>query len=199
MNAIVTMTNGQAARITSAEIAYLVGKRHDNVKRTIDALKVAALERFASHEGQHNARNAAKLLGIRERLFTTWLIAHDWMYRDHGGRLCAKSGRLADGCLDTAPVEIRRSDYTETVSQPRITQKGPITAHGRGEKDRRPEHCDDLSEDRRWTTPRAVQARDAILWVSTEIDARVASVIAERNMGHAMWQPKCDSMRQLNQ
>lgn len=37
------------------------------------------------------------------------------------------------------------------------------------------------------------------LWVSTEIDAWVASVIAERNMGHAMGQPKCDSMRQLNQ
>lgn len=89
-----------------------------------DAPKVAALERFASHEGQHNVRNAAKLLGVRERLFTAWLIAHDWMYRDHSGRLCAKSGRLSDGCLDTVPVEVQRSTGIHTYPQPFITQKG---------------------------------------------------------------------------
>lgn len=86
--------------------------------------KAIALERFANHEGQHNVRNAAKLLGVRERVFITWMIAHNWLFRDHSGRLCAKSGRLADGCLDTVPVDIRRSDGTHTVPQPVVTQKG---------------------------------------------------------------------------
>lgn len=88
------------------------------------APKVAALDRFASHDGKHNTRSAAKLLGIREKVFIPWLIGHDWYYRDHGGRLCAKSGRLGDGCLDTVPVEIQRSDGIQTVPQPVITQKG---------------------------------------------------------------------------
>lgn len=90
------------------------------------APKVAALDRFASHEGQHNVRNTAKLLGIREKAFVTWLLGHDWMYRDHSGRLCAKAAKLADGCLDTVPVEIRRTEFTETRPQPVVTQKGLV-------------------------------------------------------------------------
>lgn len=89
-----------------------------------DAPKVAALERFAGHEGQHSIRTTAKLLGLREKLLIPWMIGHDWLYRDHGGRLSAKAGRLADGCLDTVPVEIMRSTGIHTVAQPMVTQKG---------------------------------------------------------------------------
>lgn len=114
-------TMSEALRLAADQADRIEALEH---KVSEDAPKVAALERFASHEGKHNVRNAAKLLGIRERLFTTWLIAHDWMYRDHSGRLCAKSGRLADGCLDTVPVEVQRSDGIHTCPQPFITQKG---------------------------------------------------------------------------
>lgn len=38
MNALATLTSGSAASITSAEIAELTGKRHDNVRRTIETL-----------------------------------------------------------------------------------------------------------------------------------------------------------------
>lgn len=114
---------------TMAEALRLAADQAERIEQQQAALaeqapKVAALERFTSHDGKHNVRNAAKMLGIREKLLIPWMIAHDWMYRDHGGRLCAKAGRLADGCLDTMPVEIPRSDGIQTVAQPVITQKG---------------------------------------------------------------------------
>lgn len=114
---------------TMAEALRLAADQAERIEQQQAALaeqapKVAALERFANHDGKHNVRNAAKMLGIREKLLIPWMIAHDWMYRDHGGRLCAKAGRLADGCLDTMPVEIPRSDGIQTVAQPVITQKG---------------------------------------------------------------------------
>lgn len=88
------------------------------------APKVAALERFADHEGKHNTRNSAKILGVRERQLITWLLACDWYYRDHAGRLCAKADKIAAGHLDTLTVEIRRSDGIQLVPQPVVTQKG---------------------------------------------------------------------------
>lgn len=86
--------------------------------------KAIALDRFASHDGQHNVRNASKLLGVRERLFVTWVITNHWLYRDHSGRLCARADKIAAGLLDTVPVDIQRSDGVQTLPQPVITQKG---------------------------------------------------------------------------
>lgn len=88
------------------------------------APKVAALDRFANHEGRHNTRNSAKILGVRERQLITWLLACNWYYRDHAGRLCAKADKIAAGHLDTLTVEIRRSDGIQLVPQPVVTQKG---------------------------------------------------------------------------
>lgn len=88
------------------------------------APKVAALDRFASHNSQHNMRNSAKVLGVQEFKFKTWLLAHRWFYRDHNGRLCAYADKIADGLLDTEPVEIMRSAGVQIVPQPVITQKG---------------------------------------------------------------------------
>lgn len=91
-----------------------------------DAPKVVALERFADHSGHHNTRNAAKLLGIGEKMLVAWLLAHRWYYRDHSGRLCAYGDKIAMGYLDTKPIDIRHSDYTETRPQPVITQRGLV-------------------------------------------------------------------------
>jgi phage anti-repressor protein/phage antirepressor YoqD-like protein len=88
------------------------------------APKVAALERFADHEGKHNLRNAAKVLGVQEHKLKTWLLINKWYYRDHGGRLCAHADKITAGYLDTIPVEIRRTEGIQIVPQPVITQKG---------------------------------------------------------------------------
>ncbi len=45
--------------------------------------KVEALERFADQDGKHGVRTAAKLLGLPERKLISWLLTHDWYYRDH--------------------------------------------------------------------------------------------------------------------
>lgn len=87
------------------------------------APKVEALERFAEHDGRFNTRNAAKMLGVPERKLIAWLLMHDWYYRDHSGRLCAKSNKIAQGYLDTVPINIHRSDGIQTVPQPVITQR----------------------------------------------------------------------------
>ena len=90
------------------------------------APKVEALERFSENEGRHNTRNAAKMLGFPEKKTIAWLLTHGWYYRDHAGRLCAKAEKIAAGYLDTAPIEIRRSDGIQTVAQPVITQRGLV-------------------------------------------------------------------------
>lgn len=114
-------TMSEALRLAADQADRIEALEHQAAQ---DAPKIAALDRFANHEGQHNVRNTAKLLGVRERLFTAWLIAHDWAYRDHAGRLCAKAGKLADGCMDTVPVEVLRSTGIHTYPQPYFTQKG---------------------------------------------------------------------------
>lgn len=88
------------------------------------APKVEALERFAEHDGRFNTRNAAKMLGVPERKLIAWLLTHDWYYRDHFGRLCAKSSKRDAGYLDTIPIVIPRSNGDQTVPQPVITQRG---------------------------------------------------------------------------
>lgn len=86
--------------------------------------KVQALDRFASLDGKHNLRSAAKVLGVQESKLKAWLLVHRWYYRDHGGRLCAYSDRIAAGLLDTIPVEIQRSEGIQVVQQPVILQRG---------------------------------------------------------------------------
>lgn len=93
-------------------------------KVTEQAPKIEALERFADQDGKHGVRTAAKLLGLPERRLISWLLTHDWYYRDHSARLCAKASKIASGYLDTVPIEIPRSDGIQTVAQPVVTQRG---------------------------------------------------------------------------
>jgi phage anti-repressor protein/phage antirepressor YoqD-like protein len=90
------------------------------------APKVVALDRFANHEGQHNIRNAAKLLGLPERKLISWMQQHRWLYRDNESSLRPYAERIAAGFMDTRPVEIRGSGFDERFikSQTMITQKG---------------------------------------------------------------------------
>jgi Rha family phage regulatory protein len=88
------------------------------------APKIAALDRFSNHQGEHNLRSATKLLGLPEHKLKTWLLMHSWYYRDRGGRLCAHSDKIKTGHLDAIPVEVPRSDGIQVVAQPVITQKG---------------------------------------------------------------------------
>lgn len=88
--------------------------------------KVQALNRFSNHDGKHNLRNAAKVLGVQESKLKSWLLAHRWYYRDHGGRLCAYADKIASLHLDTVSVELQRSEGIQVVQQPVITQKGLV-------------------------------------------------------------------------
>ena len=63
------LINGNAIKMTSIEIAYLVGKRHDNVKRTIETLAKNGVIRLPQIEVSERINNLGFKVQYEHYLF----------------------------------------------------------------------------------------------------------------------------------
>jgi Rha family phage regulatory protein len=87
---------------------------------------VAALDRIAVADGSLCFRDAAKVLQVRPKDLTEFLMAHHWVYQRAGvPGYIAYQAKLQAGLLEHKTTTVHRSDGSEKViSQCRITPKG---------------------------------------------------------------------------
>jgi len=87
--------------------------------------KAESFDALANLEGRHNLRSAAAQCGWPQNKFIDKLISIGWVYVNTAtGRKHAYSDRIKTGMMEVKNVEVKRTDYTEGVGQPMITQKG---------------------------------------------------------------------------
>lgn len=88
--------------------------------------EVAAYERLAVSDGSLCFRDAAKVLQVRPKDLTDFLVSHHWVYTRLGvPGYIAYQPKLQAGLLEHKTTTVHRSDGSEkVVSQCRITPKG---------------------------------------------------------------------------
>ncbi len=88
--------------------------------------EVAAYERLAVADGSLCFRDAAKVLQVRPKDLTDFLVSHHWVYTRMGvPGYIAYQPKLQAGLLEHKTTTVHRSDGSEkVVSQCRITPKG---------------------------------------------------------------------------
>lgn len=88
--------------------------------------EVAAYERLAVSDGSLCFRDAAKVLQVRPKDLTDFLVSHHWVYTRIGvPGYIAYQPKLQAGLLEHKTTTVHRSDGSEkVVSQCRITPKG---------------------------------------------------------------------------
>ncbi|MGE7204921.1 phage antirepressor KilAC domain-containing protein [Sphingomonas sp. NPDC019816] len=87
---------------------------------------VAAYERLAVSDGSLCFRDAAKVLQVRPKDLTDFLVSHGWVYTRMGvPGYIAYQPKLQSGLLEHKTTTVHRSDGSEKiVTQCRITPKG---------------------------------------------------------------------------
>lgn len=90
------------------------------------APKADALDRIATADGSLCFRDAAKVLQVRPKDLTDFLMAHGWIYTRMGvPGYIAYQPKLQAGLLEHKTTTVHRSDGSEkVVSQCRVTPKG---------------------------------------------------------------------------
>ena len=90
------------------------------------APKADALDRIATADGSLCFRDAAKVLQVRPKDLTDFLVAHGWIYTRMGvPGYIAYQPKLQAGLLEHKTTTVHRSDGSEkVVSQCRVTPKG---------------------------------------------------------------------------
>ena len=88
--------------------------------------KAQALDRLTLADNLLCLTDAAKHLGLEPRRLTSWLSAHDWIYKRAGGKhWIAYQPRLKAGLLDHKLTTVMRADGSEKhTEQVLVTAKG---------------------------------------------------------------------------
>ena len=119
---VIPATLSEALRL-AADQAELI--EHQQSRLALVEPKAAALDVIDSAIGSLNVRDTAKTLGIPQKKFVNWCIAHDWMYRDNRNKLKMSSIRMKQGFMEERAVTYQgNSNERVATTQPLFTPKG---------------------------------------------------------------------------
>lgn len=147
-----TTTGGQAATMSSREIADLVESRHDNVKRTIERLSQKGVIRFTpSEETSHDGAGARPvevyLVNKRDSFIVVAQLCPEFTARlvDRWQELEAQAARpmtQAEQMLAHAQIQVQLERRQQQIEQQQAEHQVAI--------ERIEQHVEDLAESRVW-------------------------------------------------